>query len=50
MGLMGKGKAFNVSGNKGLQLEFNDGRKLLIGTSKPEELEAFLLQLNKRRQ
>jgi len=37
-----KGEAFNVSGNKGLQLEFKSKRKLLIGTRKPEELIAVL--------
>jgi hypothetical protein len=38
----GNGKAFNVRGNNGLQIEFNNKRKLLIGTNKPEELEAVL--------
>ncbi len=37
-GLFGNGKAFNVSGNKGLQLVFNNNKKLLIGTKKPTEL------------
>ena len=27
-----------MSGNKGLQLEFNSGKKLLIGTQKPEDV------------
>ncbi len=36
--LTGKGKAYNVSGNKGLQLEFKDQKKLLIGTRKSKEL------------
>lgn len=39
------GKAFNVSGNKGLQLEFHDNKKLLIGTNKPEELKETLLKI-----
>lgn len=30
----GKNKAINVRGNKGIQLEFEDGKKLLIGTQK----------------
>jgi hypothetical protein len=35
---MGKeGKAYNVFGNKGIQFEFQDGKKLLIGTQRPEE-------------
>ncbi|HZK64135.1 MAG TPA: DUF6141 family protein [Puia sp.] len=42
LGLFGKGRAFNVSGNKGIQLVFKNDKKLLIGTSKPEEaLEAI---------
>lgn len=42
-----RGKALNVSGNQGLQLELKNGKKLLIGTRKPEELNAVLLQLGK---
>ena len=42
LGLSDKGKAYNVSGDQGLQLEFTDGRKLLIGTNRPEELERVL--------
>ncbi|MFC1780689.1 hypothetical protein ACFLZ8_00305 [Planctomycetota bacterium] len=38
-GLFGKGRAYNVSGNKGVQLVFNDGKKLLIGSQRAEELE-----------
>lgn len=44
--LSGNGMAYNVSGNKGLQLELNTGKKILIGTDKPVELEAALNQLN----
>ena len=33
-----KGNAYNVSGNWGVQLEFRQGRPLLIGTQRPEEL------------
>ncbi|MCE5187335.1 MAG: DUF6141 family protein [Planctomycetaceae bacterium] len=32
------GKAYNVSGNRGLQLVFKSGKKLLIGSQKPDEL------------
>ena len=32
------GLAYNVSGNQGLQLVLADGRKILIGTQKPEQL------------
>ncbi|HMF71234.1 MAG TPA: hypothetical protein VK616_07145 [Flavitalea sp.] len=35
-------KAYNVSGNKGLQLVFVNGRKLLIGTQKEHELQGVL--------
>jgi len=41
-GLFGKGKAFNVSGNHGIQLVFKDESKLLIGTQKPQEAEVAL--------
>lgn len=33
------GKAYNVSGNMGLQLYLADGKKLLIGTQKPMEVQ-----------
>lgn len=36
------GKAYNISGNMGLQLVLKNGDKILIGTQKPEELLAFL--------
>jgi len=35
--LSGKGRALNISGNKGIQLIFSNNSKLLIGTNKPEE-------------
>jgi hypothetical protein len=38
-GLSGNGKAYNVSGNKGVQLVFKNGRRLLIGSQRDEELE-----------
>ena len=37
-----KGTAYNTSGNKGLQLILKSGKKILIGTQKPKELEEFL--------
>lgn len=40
------GKAYNVSGTDGLQLEFKDGRKVLFGTQKPQELGAVLHQVD----
>lgn len=36
-GFQRKGMAFNVSGNKGIQLVLKNGSMLLIGTNKPEE-------------
>ncbi|MBX7155267.1 MAG: hypothetical protein K1X91_09905 [Bacteriodetes bacterium] len=38
LGLFGKGMAYNVSGNVGVQLEFANNKKLLIGTHKPDEI------------
>ena len=48
IGLFGKGRAFNVRGNKGLQLEFKDNNKLLIGSNNSEELERVLITLEKK--
>lgn len=45
-GFSGAGKAYNVSGNKGIQLLLKDGSKLLIGTNKAEEVERVLKRLN----
>lgn len=42
----GKNRALNVSGNQGLQLMMKDGRKLLIGTRKPEYVNQLLTQSN----
>ena len=42
IGVPGKGKALNVSGDVGLQITFRNDKKLLIGTKKPEQLEAIL--------
>jgi hypothetical protein len=39
------GKAYNVSGNQGIQIVFKNGKKLLIGTNKPEEAAHALKQL-----
>lgn len=43
----GRGKAFNVSGNMGLQLGFRNGEKLLIGTQNPEKIKYVLEDLKK---
>ncbi len=42
IGLLRKGTAFNISGDKGLQLEFTNNKRLLIGTNKPDELTEIL--------
>jgi hypothetical protein len=36
------GKAYNVSGNRGVQLELSNGKRLLIGSEQPEELARVL--------
>lgn len=45
--LKGNGKAWNVAGSSGLQIELNEGKMFLIGTQKPEELSAVLMQYYK---
>jgi len=50
LGLFGKGTAYNVSGNKGLQLEFSDNKKLLIGTNRPDELTETLKKIGQFKQ
>jgi hypothetical protein len=35
-------KAYNVSGNRGVELEYEGGRKLLIGTDKPGQLASAI--------
>lgn len=41
------GWAYNMAGNKGIQLEFRAGGQLLLGTQKPEEAEAAIAHLKK---
>ncbi|TSJ48162.1 hypothetical protein [Fluviicola chungangensis] len=45
--LAGKGKALNVSGRMGLQLVFKNGKRLLIGTKKPEDIMQVLSVMGK---
>ena len=40
--ISGRGTAFSISGNQGLQLEFLNDKKMLIGTKRPEELSKAL--------
>ena len=42
-----KGRAVNIKGKTGLQLELKNGKKLLIGTQKPEELKQVLQELGR---
>lgn len=46
IGLFGKGRAYNVSGNMGLQLELKNGKKFLLGTQRPEEMEKVLKDIS----
>ncbi|MBK0403483.1 hypothetical protein I5M27_10840 [Adhaeribacter sp. BT258] len=39
------GLAYNIAGNQGIQIVFKSGKKLLIGTQKPEEAAASLKQI-----
>ena len=42
----GRGRVTNIRGNKGIQLELINGKKLLIGTQKVMEVEKVLLTYN----
>lgn len=44
----GKGKAYNVSSNKGVQLVLTNGKKLLIGSQKPDEIVAAIDKMLKQ--
>ena len=37
---------YNVNGNQGLRLETSSGKRILIGTQKPDEVRAFLASNN----
>jgi hypothetical protein len=47
LGLFGNGKALNTSGDQGLQIVYNNGKRLLLGTQKPEEIKTVLKNLGK---
>ena len=36
------GRAYNIRGNQGVQLVFRNGRRLLLGSGRPRELEAAI--------
>lgn len=42
---LGNNRALNISGNKGIQLIMQDGKKLLIGTKKADEATAILKRM-----
>lgn len=44
-GFNGQGLVYNVAGNVGLQLQFKEGKAILIGTQKGEEIEQVLVAL-----
>jgi len=41
------GTTFNISGNKGIQLLLNNGKKILIGTQLEEKAKEVLLRYKK---
>lgn len=49
-GIFGSGTAYNISGNMGIQLVLQNGKKILIGTQKAEECQRILEQLGQYRQ
>lgn len=46
LGIFGHGRALNISGNMGLQLVFKNGKRLLLGTKKPGEIEKVLSKIS----
>lgn len=47
--ISGRGQAYNISGNKGIQIEFRSGQRLLIGTQKEKQVKQVLEDLGKGR-
>ncbi len=43
-----KGKVYNVSGNMGLMLELKNGKKMMLGTRRPEDLAAVIRRVWER--
>lgn len=50
LGMYGKGTAFNVSGNMGLQLKLNNNKRILLGTRRPDEITQVLKKLGQWRE
>lgn len=47
---LSNGKAYNVKGDQGLQLHLKSGKKMLIGTQKPEELKQVMDEMMNEKQ
>ncbi len=45
LGIFGNGRLLSVSGNMGLQLILKNGKRLLLGTRKPEEVDQVIKRL-----
>ena len=45
---LNNGKAYTIKGNIGLQLELKNGKRMLIGTSSAQKLEAYLLHIKSK--
>lgn len=43
------GTVYNVSGNQGLSIELSNGKRLLIGTQKQEEMELYLKKISPKK-
>lgn len=46
--IKGRGMAYNVSGNRGVDIKLKNGKRLLIGSQKPEELAAAIESVYKQ--
>jgi len=44
----GKDKAYNIKGNQGIQIELKNGKRILIGTQKPEQAEKIIKKYFKK--
>jgi hypothetical protein len=43
-----RNRAYNVSGDMGLQITLKNGRKLLVGTANPKKMEVALLEIRSK--
>jgi hypothetical protein len=44
----GKGWAYNISGNQGVQLELMNGKRILIGSQRAEELARTIAEAKRQ--